>query len=261
MQATSADPGTLPVDQFPVDAHEPSPAPPVHVSVQLAADAPLGIARTTAHSAKSNRTPPPGRSTALPARSSPSTSLPCSVGACSLSLSRPRHTVTRSRVCGGHIAPCYSERRKTALHSNGAHSTKEAADVNILDMKCSQFAGNKRAQSLLGLPNDFVLSGRCERAKARLVTTAAKGRESRQGGSRAPPSRLTTAVSPLRRGRRARERVQRRFEVVHRLVVQPQHVQRCLLQRGCERIGGGASSGRQPRVSFRACRCDDGRRT
>jgi hypothetical protein len=38
-------------------------------------------------------------------------------------------------------------------------------------------------------------------------------------------------------------------------------VQRCLLQRGCERIGGGASLGRQLRVSFRACRCDDGRRT
>jgi hypothetical protein len=59
MQATSLPPGTLLVDQFPADCHNPSPAPPVQVSVQLggSADALTGnaAAAATRVAAKTNR--------------------------------------------------------------------------------------------------------------------------------------------------------------------------------------------------------------
>jgi hypothetical protein len=61
MQATSPEPGTLAVDQFPAVCHSPSPAAPVHVSVQLGSATVLAgsttSARTTAMTAAAAATP------------------------------------------------------------------------------------------------------------------------------------------------------------------------------------------------------------
>src|ERR1700691_454897 len=47
MQATSDEPGALPVDQLPTVCHRPSPAPPVQLSVQLGGSANALAGKTT----------------------------------------------------------------------------------------------------------------------------------------------------------------------------------------------------------------------